>query len=179
VAQALGGQDAKLVYAGDEAHFALYREANTYPHLVDEPLVGNAQRERLDSLLMRANTMMAPHLERVMDSSAAAWRDAPEALRAAGNVGAIITAARQGRVLSLFVAVRDHAWGRYDIGTGAARINPTRMAGDTDLLDLAAVETLRTRGQVFAVERDRMPADVPAAALFRYAVGREESRAAG
>ena len=41
-------------------------------------------------------------------------------------------------------------------------------AGDEDLLDLAAIQTLLHDGPVYAVEPEQVPGDGPLAALFRY-----------
>jgi hypothetical protein len=42
------------------------------------------------------------------------------------------------------------------------------MAGDEDLLDLAAMYTLLRRGTVYAVAPEQMPDRTPAAAILRY-----------
>jgi hypothetical protein len=59
-------------------------------------------------------------------------------------------------------------WGTFDPASATVVVRDAREAGDADLLDLAAVETLTKDGTVYVVA----PADVPgggdAAAILRY-----------
>lgn len=79
-----------------------------------------------------------------------------------GEPERILKAAAQGRVRCLFVA------------QGArAPASPTQAKDDglyagEDLLNAAAVETLRTGGEVFTIPGDELPGAVPIAAVLRY-----------
>jgi hypothetical protein len=88
--------------------------------------------------------------------------------RAATAIEDIIGAARQGRVDMLFVAREAHLWGRIDEAGGPIAVHEEAAEGDTDLLNYAALMTLRHGGGVAAVDRALLPASGPAAALLRY-----------
>jgi hypothetical protein len=59
-------------------------------------------------------------------------------------------------------------WGAFDPVTNKVELHEDAKAGDRDLLDSAAVQTLLNGGQVYAVQPEQMPVEAPVAALFRY-----------
>lgn len=77
----------------------------------------------------------------------------------------IVRAARYGRIDTLFLSEDGHMWGRIDEAPDGA-ISVT--GGDDDLLDYAAVQTLRHGGRVEVVPGSDLPGDAAAAAIFRY-----------
>jgi hypothetical protein len=82
-----------------------------------------------------------------------------------------LPAARHGRVDSLFVALGVQKWGKFDAATGGVDIHEERQPGDQDLLDLAAVQTFASAGNVYAVDPAQVPGGErhsPVAAVFRY-----------
>ncbi len=80
----------------------------------------------------------------------------------------IVKAARYGRVDRLFLSDGDPLWGWFD--ERHDRIVAHRDPGpdDDDLLDYAAVMTLRQGGAVTLVDRTQLPPTGPAAAILRY-----------
>jgi len=80
----------------------------------------------------------------------------------------VIRAAYQGRIDTLLLAEGEAAPGRYDEDTDvvATGSEDTHMGGD--LLDAAAVRTLRHGGAVFVLPREELPGDAAAAAVLRY-----------
>ena len=80
----------------------------------------------------------------------------------------IVKAARYSRVDHLFLCGDEHLWGEFD-ETGD-RVVPHGSAGegDIDLLDYAALMTVRHGGSVSLVERTALPTPGLAAATLRY-----------
>lgn len=79
----------------------------------------------------------------------------------------ILTAAREGRVDAVVVATDEVLWGRPK-PDGSVIAHGTPDTEDEDLLNLAAVLTLRQGGRAFACPRARLPRQVPAAAALRF-----------
>ncbi|MDQ2803660.1 MAG: hypothetical protein M3Y41_13640 [Pseudomonadota bacterium] len=83
----------------------------------------------------------------------------------------ILIAAYEGRVDTVLVAADAELWGQFNMGQ-TIRADRIQGEGDEDLLNLAAVMTLRQGGRAFAVPRDRLPLSsaygTEAAALMRY-----------
>ena len=76
--------------------------------------------------------------------------------------------ARYGRVDRLFLSGGQPLWGFFDERRDRVVAHRPPPAGDDDLLDYAALMTLRQGGFVTLVDRTRLPPDGPAAAILRY-----------
>ena len=79
----------------------------------------------------------------------------------------ILAAGVEGRVDAGVVASDEMLWGRYTPGKVVAA-DGHRAPGDEDLLNLAAVQAMRTGGRAFARPRADLPREVPAAATLRF-----------
>jgi hypothetical protein len=88
--------------------------------------------------------------------------------RAATAVPEIVKAARFARVDTLFLPDHGQAWGRFDESRDEVTVRGTPEAGDVDLLDQAAVDTLRNGGAIFTLSREELPLGAPVAAVLRY-----------
>ncbi|MBE3562058.1 MAG: hypothetical protein IMW89_22975 [Ktedonobacteraceae bacterium] len=161
-------QQAPLLLAGVEYLLPIYREANTYPHLVDEGLTGNPEKMSAEALHQRAWPLVEPYVLRGRQEALARYRDLEQTEWASANISEIVPAACYGRIADLFVALDDEVWGVFDAATHTIEIHQQAEAHDDDLLDLAAVQTWLHRGSVYAVERAQIPGAAPAAAVFRY-----------
>jgi hypothetical protein len=164
----LRNEDAPLVLAGVEYLLPIYHRANTYPYLLEGRVAGNPDGLRPEELQERAWAIVQPHFQRAQDVAAAQYRQLAGTGRAAADIGAIVTAAYDGRVDTLFVAVDRQEWGYFHVESRKVETHRDAIAGDEDLLDVAAMYTLLKRGTIYAVELDQMPEHSPAAAILRY-----------
>ena len=80
----------------------------------------------------------------------------------------IVKAARYGRVDRLFLCDGRTLWGRFDERQDRVVSHREPAVGDDDLLDYAALMTLRQGGNVTLVDRTQLPPDGSAAAILRY-----------
>jgi len=145
---------------------ALYREANTYPYLMEQGIMLNpdspAELHRLSWEIMR------DHFGHEREKAKNLYHASHGTGLASSDMRAIIPAADDGRVRYLFVEVDAIAWGRYDSGSHSVSVHPERESGDEDLLDLASVRTLLGNGAVYAVDKSHMPDGSTLSAVFRY-----------
>jgi len=162
-------ETAPLVLAGVEFLFPIYREANTYPHLLEQGIAGNPDKLRAETLREKAWAVVEPAVLQAQQEAAAQYRDLASTERASSNSSELVPAAYYGRVASLFLALDQEQWGTFDPATGTLQIHQQAEPGDEDLLDLAATQTLLHGGLVYAIEQAQMPAEAPLAAVFRYA----------
>jgi hypothetical protein len=166
----LQGEQAPLVLAGVDYLLPIYREANTYPHLVDEGIEGNPEELRAEELHEQAWAIVQPRFLAVQKEDAAQYRQLAGAgsEQASNDLKEIVPTAYHGRVETLFVAVGLQQWGTFDSATNAVQLHREVKPGNEDLLDFAAVHTLLNRGTVYAVEPEKVPDDTLLAAMFRY-----------
>jgi hypothetical protein len=80
----------------------------------------------------------------------------------------IVKAARFGRIDRLFLCDGQPLWGFFDERGDRVVAHRDPIEGDDDLLDYAALMTLRQGGNVTLVDRTQLPPAGPAAAILRY-----------
>lgn len=160
---------APLVLAGIDRYFPIYSEANRYWNLLGEWIKGNPDDLSDAELHERAWKIVEPLFRK--EQEAAEKRFSEGGAKSSSDLETVLRAAHHGRIEALFVARDEQRWGAYvPDGEGVVIQHESYEQGDQDLLDLAAAETLRQRGRVFAVETaEAVPAaDSPLAAILRY-----------
>ncbi|MEE4607729.1 MAG: hypothetical protein V2L15_02480 [Desulfobacteraceae bacterium] len=166
--EVLGDAKAPLVLAGVESLFPIYREANTYAHLIGEGLPGNPEGLKPENLHAQAWPLVEPVFKQGREEAAARYRQLAGTGQTTSDIKEAVLAAHQGRVETLFVAVGVQAWGRYDPQQHRCEIHQAPEAGDADLLDLAAIQSLLRGGTVYAVAPAQVPDQQPLAAVYRF-----------
>lgn len=164
-------EELPLVIAGLDHLLALYREANRYPNLVQEGVIGNPAELDADELHERAWRVVNPIFDRDLGQAldSYAHHTGVGDGQASHDLRQIVRAAQRGRVATLFLAQGDHRWGSYDPEANLINVHPEGQPGDEDLLDYAAVQTFLNGGTVYLMEEPRFPErGVSLAAIYRY-----------
>jgi len=161
-------EQAPLVLAGVEYLLPIYKEVNTYQHLLSEGVTGNPEGVSPEDLHRQTWALVEPYFKREQEKAAARYRQLAGTGRTANDPREIVPAAYHGRVECLFVAVGRQQWGDYDPGTNQVSVHPEAQPGSFDILDLAAIQTLLHGGAVYAVEPAEVPEEALLAAIFRY-----------
>jgi hypothetical protein len=164
----LADEQSPIVLAGVEYLFPLYKNANTYPHLLDEGIPGNPEELKPEELHDRAWTVVKPVFMEKQEKAAAQYGQLSGTGQTTSDVEEAVLAAHQGKVDSLFVPVGVHIWGSFDADNNTIDMHEHQKPGDEDLLDLAAIQTKLNGGAVYAVEPETVPGNAPLAAVFRY-----------
>ncbi len=165
----LHDDDAPLLLSGVDYLLAMYRETNSYPHLVEASMSGNPDELTLSQIHHRGQELLKPHFRAELDQDVASLQDLIGTAEASADLHEIIRAAYEGRVRVLFVSPHANHWGRYDPSSGRVDIAEQPGPDDWDLADLAASETLLHGGVIHTID-DLVADDTShsAAALFRY-----------
>ena len=166
--ETLRNEKAPLVLAGVEYLFPLYREANTYPHLVEAGINGNQKISQPEELRTAAWQIVEPLFQQAQQQAVEHYRELNGTGKISHNLEETVPAAYYGRVEQLFVAVGVQQWGKFDPDANQIQVHNDAQPGDEDLLDSAAIQTLLNGGTVYAVEPDQVPEEAPLAAVFRY-----------
>jgi len=158
-----------LVLAAVDYVAAMFRATSKYPNITARIVEGNPDRHSPEELREAAWEIVEPLFQAARDAATARYREL-----GGGNAGhtsdqleTIVPAAFSGRVQTLFVARDVEQWGRYEPETTQLLLRGKRIAGDDDLLDVAAAETLVRDGEIYALDAEDMPGS-PIAAIFRY-----------
>ncbi len=165
----LRDEQAPLLLAAVGYAHPIYREANTYPHLLGEGIEGNHERSNGE----RIHAQAWPIVSRRFAGEIAAWRERYQASVGTGlasdRLEEIAAAAVTGRVRCLLVAEGATVWGVLDRATGGVTLHERqRDERDGDLLDDVAEEAYLRGAEVFLVPAGEMPTRQPIAALYRF-----------
>jgi hypothetical protein len=168
VAAEVRGDGAPLVLAAVEHLAHLYRAATNVDTVVGEAIAGSPDEIPDAELHRRAWPLVEPLAEREVNEQLASYPELVAKGGASHSLAAILRDAQQARVATLFTADDGVVWGKLDERSAKVRVHDQRRPADEDLLDRAAVETLRTGGLAIALPRARMPHEGPVAAILRY-----------
>jgi len=164
----LSQEKAPLVLAGVDYLHSIYMEANSYPHLMDQGITGNPEELKGEDLHEQAWGILEPHFLKGREKAMALYKQFAGTERASNSLKESVTAAYEGRIETLFVAVEVQRWGVFDPDNHEVHLHPEPRSGDEDLLDFAAVHVFLNGGGVYAVTSEEMPDEPPLAAIFRY-----------
>jgi hypothetical protein len=165
----IGSDSAPILLAAEPRIGGHFRKTADLPNLLEDSLILNPHAFHPAELQRRALEVMRPDLETpiedLVEQIQARLGDA--ASNVAIRLEEILAAAEEGRVDSLLAAEDEALWGQFE--PGRALVAHGRPSGqDEDLLNRAAVATLRNGGRAYAVPRARIPRASPAAATLRY-----------
>lgn len=164
VEEHLAGRSIPMILAGLPEWVAVYRELNSYPHLLDGAIERNPDDMGPDDLRTAAWELVESRLGQ--ENGRLVDRFHEQRARGTGAVGAeeAQRAAQEGRVDTLLLTA-DGCWSGGPDGPHVVR--PEREEDRTcALVDAATRATLRTGGTIRVLEE--LPDGVPAAAVLRY-----------
>jgi Bacterial archaeo-eukaryotic release factor family 3 len=163
----LRNERAPLVLATVESTVPMWRETSDYKFLLDDIANGNPDHLSPAQLHAKVWPLVKPALgayrkwceERLATS---------HGTKLASSLREIVPAAISGRISALFIDCKRSRWGRYDPANNAVVLHMERQPGDQDLIELAAVETMRNGGDVFDLQPKNGDAGESAEALLRF-----------
>ena len=170
VREIIGSNRGPVVLAMVDYLRPIYRLVSKLPNLLAEGVSGNPDHRPAQELHDLAWKLVSPGFEAGRHEAETVYQNmsASQPERTSSDLDEILPAVFNGRVETLFVAEDVEAWGRYDRETSIILLHDERMAGDCDLLDVAAAETLIRHGEIYSVHRTEMPGGEQIAAVFRY-----------
>ena len=157
-----------LVLAGVDYLHPIYKEVNSYSHLMDEGIAGNPERLSAGELHGLTWTIVKPYFQKAQQEAVNRYKEFASSGQASNRIRKIIPAAYHGRIELLFVIPDLQQWGTFDAGTDEIHLHKKEKTGDEDLLEFAAIQTLLNGGTVYMVEAEKMPESDLLAAVFRY-----------
>jgi hypothetical protein len=163
VNEVLRGKTEPVVLAGVDYELSLYKRVNSYPHLSEESVHGAPNGLKAGEMHARAIEALAKDYENRLDQVLAEYNHRVGG-GASNRLKDVVTAAHDGRVLTLIVSDSLTPTGAFDEATNQA----IGGKGDQDLANDAAVQTILHAGNVFVAPNSKMPNSSPVAATFRY-----------
>jgi Bacterial archaeo-eukaryotic release factor family 3 len=165
VHELLRGGRAPLVLAGVDEDAIIYRSVSEYAHLLKESIQGSANTPLSeDEVVRRAYTIVRADSTERASAGLMEFKERMAPPRFSTEQDAILRWAVEGRVGWLYINQDAQVFGVFDGIRRAGRVN----WGEEDLLNAAAVETMRQRGLVFTLPDSKMPDNAAVAAVLRH-----------
>lgn len=164
----LEDRESPLVVAAADYEIPIYRDVTKHPLLMDGGVKGNPDAASPDELREQAWELVQPYYRKSREQAASRFHDLLGTGQASADLSAVVLAAHDGRIDTLFVAHGVHRWGRFDAEERHVEEHGERQEGDEDLLDLAAVQSLIKGSTVYAVDAGDVPGEGQIAAIYRY-----------
>ena len=166
----LQGDRVPLILAGVEYLLPIYKEANSYPDLIDMFITGNPDLLSADELHKNAWEIIRPIFQAAQEEALALYQQlsGQASERVADTLEKIVPAAYDGKVETLFLAAGVQQWGILNPITNEIEIHDPGESSDEPLMDAVAVQTYFKGGTVYVVEPEMVPGGTNAAAVLRY-----------
>lgn len=140
VAEALRGKSEPLVLCAVEYEMPLYRDVNSYPHLINEAVQGAPNGLKSGEMHARAFEALERDYQARVDDALAEWNHKAGG-GASSRLKEVVTGAHDGRVLTLLVSDSMEKTGVFDESTHSVKGRETGTPEDEDLVNDAAVQT--------------------------------------
>ena len=165
-----GSYQPPLVLAGIDYLRGLYRQVNQYNALVDEEIVNDPEALTTQELHQRAWAIVEPRFTGARQDALDTYHHLAGSgdQRAVQTIEMIAPAAYFQRVDTLLMSSTTVQWGAFDAEANQVELHPDRQPGDQDLIDFAAIHTLRNGGAVYSLDPSDLPAGAQLAAILRY-----------
>ncbi|MCA9988523.1 MAG: hypothetical protein KDE59_29660 [Anaerolineales bacterium] len=164
----LARESLPMVVASVNYLFDIYRSVNSYAHLLPTAISGNPERVGLKKLREAGAALVQPLLDKEVEATVEKLWQALPASRATADPARIITSAAHNRVDTLLINTPNEYWGLFDLETQKYEQHERRAPGSQEMLNLAALQTLRHDGTVMVLEPGILAEEIKTAALFRY-----------
>lgn len=164
----LNKENAPLLLAGVEYEIPIYKSVTDYKNIWEQALTGSREHQDTKTLYKDAREAMQPYFEQRLNKALDRYGNRSATELTSSVVDDVVPAAHYGRISHLFVCKGCHVWGRFDEMNNELTIHDSQQEESEDLLDHAVVKTLATGGEVYLLDREKMPADSTVAALMRY-----------
>lgn len=163
--------DTSLILAGVDSLTSTYRSISHCETILRDSLSGNVDHLSTDGLWQRIREISEREQKRRLVQKANRIREHDVPVET--NSELIMVAATEGRIDTLFIDQDAELFGMFYADRGILKEVNYAPTGDPanvshDLVELAAVQTLKTGGNVHAVSRNEMPVDTRMAASLRF-----------
>ncbi len=168
VSKSLHERTEPLVFAGVDYLFSIYRQQNSYAHLLAEHVAGNPDLVSLPELRDHAWPLVEKSIRKAQAAEIAKYWDYVHKARATNRVEEIVTAAAAGAVETLFISPAARPMGFFNSVTNSVHLGNQPRHDSEDLANLAAILVLEHGGKVEMIVSGHVPGGGPMAATFRY-----------
>jgi hypothetical protein len=165
----LHDKDVPMLLAGLSYLHPLYRDANSYPGLLEKGIEKDVSPLSHSQLHQEAWEIVEDQFQFDVEQALNVYNQLEgKDGETTQDLQDIVSAANFKRVHTLFVAKNDQIWGYFDPDQNAVVFDDQNHANTEDLLNFAARKTLLYDGNVVVLPKEEVPGAGPIAAILRY-----------
>jgi Bacterial archaeo-eukaryotic release factor family 11 len=166
----LAGQTQPLILAGVDYVLVIYRSVNSYPHLLQEELVGNFDHASAGALAESARAVLTRAYEKQVRELQDRFLNFQTQRRTSGDLEEIARSATHGAVDTLLINIEHYVYG-YVNESGSISVCERPSAVNYDIVSEIAIRVLLAGGRLIGVRTNDMPGGGAAKAILRYPLG--------
>ena len=148
---------APLVIACADPLFGLYKEANTYPTLLENYIAGDSEFKNKTKLHQESWELVLPYFEKLKEAKLNQYKELYHTPKTSYQISEIVPAAVNGKIDTLFVQNGADEFGVFDQQANRLMFRKEMELNNASLTDLSAVNTFLQGGKVFFLTPEEMP----------------------
>lgn len=166
----LHDETAPLIIAAVDYLVPIYEDISQYPNIMSFSVKGNPENDTPMQLHEKAWSFMQPYFKEEQRSLANDFQSKFAQEKAAISAYAVIPAAINGRVDTLFIDKDEpNLWGQFNAEDNSIRLHPARKQDSICLLNKAAIATFLQGGNVYNLSGTDLPyPEASLNAIYRY-----------
>ncbi len=161
-------KDIPLITAGVEYINSIYRDTNKYPFFLKDTIEGSPDNMKPKELMDKAQEIVDVHYKKTIQTIIDKFNNTKDKGIGTEIVSDIIAASYNGRISDLVLSSGAEAWGVFDNNTQITSFMEKHLPESQDMLNIAAINTLKSNGNVYVLPKDDLPDGHSQFALFRY-----------
>ena len=147
---------APLVIACAESLFGLYKEASTYPALLENYIAGDSEFKNKTKLHQESWELVHPYFEKLKEAKLLQYKELYHTPKTSYQISEIVPAAVNGKIDTLFVQNGADEFGIFNQETNRLMFRKETEPNNASLVDLSAVNTFLQGGKVFFLAPEEM-----------------------
>ncbi len=169
LAALLNDDNIPMIVASQDYLFSIYKDENSYKHLLPDPITCNLSETDTFLLNEMAWEKVAPIFDRERKENIESFKQFDGTGRTSSEIEQVVPAALDGKIDTLFVQNRADSWGIYNPEKRHVRVDEEPLPSSVSLLNKAAIKTFLNGGKVYLMGKDEMPNPYSKVnALYRY-----------
>ncbi|HBH13666.1 MAG: Uncharacterized protein XD91_0081 [Clostridiales bacterium 38_11] len=161
-------KDIPLITAGVEYINSIYRETNKYPYLLKDTIEGSPDNVKPKDLRDKAQQIVDAYYKKTIQNITDKFNDIKDKGNGSEIVSDIIAASYNGQISDLVLSSDAESWGLFDNNTQITNFMEKHLPESQDMLNIAAINTLKSSGNVYVLPKEDLPDSHSQFALFRY-----------
>lgn len=148
---------APLIVACADPLFGIYKEANTYPTLLQNYVAGDSEFKNKTKLHQESWELVHPYFEKLKETKLQQYKELYHTPKTSYQISEIVPAAVNGKIDTLFVQKGADEFGIFNQETNRLMFRKETEPNNASLADLSAVNTFLQGGKVFFLAPEEMP----------------------